>query len=288
VSLGRVAIAVMLAATACSSPAQAPPAQAPPADFGSAVGIFLMDRDGAGVRELVAGGNPAWSPDGSLLAFAGSDGVGNVDVYVVDAQGGGGVRLTNALGHDSVPTWSPDGDRIAFMSDRDGNDEIYAMNSDGSEQTRLTDTPWSDAHPTWSPDGSRIAFDGGPPGEHDIYLIDPQGGSRNAIVTRPGDQWFPAWSPDGRGIAYGDATDGRIYLGILDPHGSLGLSVTIADGYAPRWSPGQRILFLHGGDLFSVRPTGLHMKRLTTTPEEEGAADWAPGGAVIAFARVAA
>jgi TolB protein len=273
-------MAVILVVTACSSADQLAPLEPPD------VAIFLMGRDGTGVRELIAGSDPAWSPDGGSIAFAGADDLGNVDIYVLDARGGEAVRLSDAPGRDSVPTWSPDGRRIAFTSWRDGNGEIYVMNSDGSGQARLTQTPWPETHPAWSPDGSRIAFDGGRIGERDIYLMDPTGGYVKRVVERSGDQWFPAWSPEGRMIVYGDATDGRIHMGVLDPHGGLGLGVSIADGYAPRWSPGERILFLHAGDLFSIRPSGLRLRRLTATPEQEATGDWAPDGGPIAFARV--
>ncbi|MFL5434279.1 MAG: TolB family protein, partial [Myxococcales bacterium] len=68
---------------------------------------------------------------------------------------------------DQFPSVSPDGRKIAFMSDRDGDIEIYVMNLDGSNPTRLTRSPGRDAHPEWSPDGRKIYFqsprDGGVP-----------------------------------------------------------------------------------------------------------------------------
>lgn len=61
--------------------------------------------------------------------------------------------LTNAESNNENPSWSPDGSKIVFMSDRDGNHEIYSMNADGSGQTRLTNSPGRDEFPAWSPDG---------------------------------------------------------------------------------------------------------------------------------------
>ena len=82
------------------------------------------------------------------------------DVYVLDVGGSGERRLTDASGLDGFPAWSPDGERLAFVSDRDGGDdwEIYVMDADGSEQTRLTDTPEDEEFCGWSPDGERIAY----------------------------------------------------------------------------------------------------------------------------------
>ena len=92
---------------------------------------------------------PAWSPDGSKIAFtSGRD--GKWEVYVMNADGSGQTRLTNNPALDYYPAWSPDGSKIAFTSDRDGNHEIYVMNADGSELTRLTNNPASDQFADWS------------------------------------------------------------------------------------------------------------------------------------------
>jgi TolB protein len=81
----------------------------------------------------------------------------------MNADGSGGqTRLTRMIdtgAYASSPSWSPDGGKIAFESDRDGSDsEIYVMNADGSDVTQLTNNNASDGSPSWSPDGERIAF----------------------------------------------------------------------------------------------------------------------------------
>ena len=81
--------------------------------------------------------SPAWSPDGSRIAFE-SFRDRNHEIYVMNADGSDVIQLTDNRGFDRSPAWSPDGSRIAFDSDRDGNDEIYVMNADGSGQTNLT------------------------------------------------------------------------------------------------------------------------------------------------------
>src|SRR2546421_124121 len=82
---------------------------------------------------------------------------GNIEVYVMNADGSGQTRLTSGPGNSLFPSFSPDGSKIAFTSDRDGDKEIYVMNADGSGQIRLTNSVGDDTYPTFSPDG-KIAF----------------------------------------------------------------------------------------------------------------------------------
>jgi Tol biopolymer transport system component len=92
--------------------------------------------------------SPAWSPDGTRIAFA-SHRDGNYNIYVMNADGTGLQRLTDNPAADESPAWSPDSTQIAFESNRDGNYEIYVMYADGSGQTRLTNHPANDRSPAW-------------------------------------------------------------------------------------------------------------------------------------------
>ncbi len=76
----------------------------------------------------------------------------------MNADGGNVRRLTYQSGNDFYPALSPDGSRVAFVSERDGNAEIYLVNVDGTGETRLTYEPGEDRLPSWSPDGRHIAF----------------------------------------------------------------------------------------------------------------------------------
>ena len=93
-----------------------------------------LDGDGGGENTT-----PAWSPDGSEIAFTSHrDGL---NISVMDADGANQTMLTTDPADDAGPAWSPDGTKIAFHSLRDGNAEIYVMNADGSGQTRVTNNP---------------------------------------------------------------------------------------------------------------------------------------------------
>ncbi len=139
----------------------------------------------------------------------------NSEIYVMNADGSGQTRLTNNPAADSGPTWSPDGSKIAFSSDRDGNSDIYVMNADGSGQTRLTDNPAGDAGPIWSPDGSRIAFTSNRDGNGEIYVMNADGSGQTRLTNIEfGSAADPTWSPDGTRIAVTSAITGRA-AGIL-------------------------------------------------------------------------
>ena len=105
----------------------------------------------------------------------------------MNADGSGQTRLTNNEEIDRNPSWSPDGEKIAFNSIRDGNEEIYIMNADGSGQTRLTNNSASDdIDPTWSPDGEKIAFASSSDGNFGIYIMNSADGSDVTRLTADG------------------------------------------------------------------------------------------------------
>ena len=80
------------------------------------------------------------------------------DIYLINLDGSGLTKITSDAGANFYPTWSPDGSRLAFSSNRDGDWDIYVMNADGSRVRQLVDSPGLDDKPQWSPDGSRIGF----------------------------------------------------------------------------------------------------------------------------------
>ncbi len=149
--------------------------------------------------------SPKWSPDGKWLALTSTDGSpdGMTDVCVMDIEGIVLKNLTQSPGIDEVGSWSPDGSKIVFFSNRDGNGEIYVMDSNGKNQANLTNHPALDAAPTWSPDGTKIAFHSNREGDQDdIYAMNPDGANVVNLTRHPWEDRAPAWSPDGRWIAY--------------------------------------------------------------------------------------
>ena len=102
-----------------------------------------------GTTNLRSTAYPAWSPDGSKLAFA-STFDGSWDIYVMQTDGSGLLQLTSHPAQDWHPTWAPDGRWIAFVSDRSGTSDIFLVRADGIELIQLTDNDEVEDFPEWN------------------------------------------------------------------------------------------------------------------------------------------
>jgi Tol biopolymer transport system component len=215
---------------------------------------------------------------------------GNLEIYVMNADGSGQTRLTNDPANDDVPTWSPDGGKIAFESNRDGNYEIYVMNADGSGQTRLTNGPSQDRVPTWSPDGSKIAFSSDRDGNDEIYVMNADGSGQTRLTNDPTQDFLPAWSPVGGKIAFTSirGSNQEIVAMNADGSGQTVLTNSAADDYGPDWSPdGSRISFytFRGGnyEVYVMNADGTNQTNVTNDPATDGEPAWSPDGGKIVF-----
>jgi TolB protein len=131
------------------------------ADIG---GIVVMNADGRDWLRVTDGpaddSNPDWSPLGRQIAFDGSRGLWDGDIYVVDPNGDRMTDLTDSPPLDSNPSWSPDGRRIAFMRKRNRHVQarLFVMDADGSSQTNLRAIGDAYSRPSWSPDGAKLVY----------------------------------------------------------------------------------------------------------------------------------
>ena len=165
----------------------------------------------------------------------------------MNADGSGLENLTREWGLVVEPVWSPDGQKIAFTSERDGNWEVYVMNADGTGQRNLTRNAANDflwpSSSSWSPDGRKIVFGrdrNGDGSSDDIYVVNADGSGQRRL-TQDGQR--PLWSPDGQKIAFRSKRNGNDDIYVMNPDGSGQRNLThnparIDDGLA--WSPAQK------------------------------------------------
>jgi Tol biopolymer transport system component len=179
--------------------------------------IWTLPAGGGAARRITDGFDdarqPAWSPDGSLIAFQGYRD-GGYDIWVVAANGSSQRKITSGIHDDREPAWSPDGSRIAFSSDRaaGGNYDIWTVNVLSGATQRVTTDAANDYMPAWSPDGREIAFISGRAGAG-IWVITLESGAERRHSPTGVTADAPSWGPGGN-IVYYTSGGGRSSLAL--------------------------------------------------------------------------
>ncbi len=187
-----------------------------------------MAPDGRDKRNLtrspdVADWSPAFSPDGSLIAFMSMAG-GAPEVWLIERDGADMRQLTRAGELSEYPTWSPDARFLAYGGVRGGNFEILRTAVDGWEEQNLTRSPAKDQWPAWSPDGKSIAFMSDRDGGEDVFVMPASGGgARNVTRTPELYESHPTWTPDGRLSFLRHGESGPVSVRVVDLVGPLGV-----------------------------------------------------------------
>ena len=187
---------------------------------------------------------PTPSPIGGgsgRIAFV-SDRDGNMEIYVMNADGSEQTNLTNNEADDEWPTMSPQGTQVVFVSNRDEpspqtcmlnyecNSELYMVRTDGTGLTRLTDNPASDSFPIWSPDGAQIAFNSNRDGPGDIFVMGADGSGQINLTNDREFDFYPRWMPDAAQIVFLSTRDGGFQFYIVNTDGS---ELTMLDSGLP-------------------------------------------------------
>jgi len=228
---------------------------------------YVVNPDGSGLRQITTTpvtGELAWSPDGTRVAFVGTDpppflGRNSV-MHVMNADGTGDTVVLDTPGEYYGPAWSPDGTQIAFSFLGSGSSawNVWVMNVDGSNAHALTSHPEGGFDPAWSPDSAQIVFSrDSETVANDLYLIDADGSNVRRLTEADDIKANPAWSPDGPLIAFGRRSI---------PPGGGNIS-----SFNPPW------------DIWTVSIDDGTLIQLTDDPESELQPAWSPDGAKIVF-----
>ncbi len=159
--------------------------------------------------------SPAWSPDGSKLAYVSFESKKPV-IYVQELATRKRIVVANFKGSNSAPAWSPDGRRLAIALSRDGLTQVYLVNADGSELKRLTQSNGIDTEPSFSPDGQNIFFTSDRSGGPQVYRMNIDGGDVKRVTYSGSYNISPSVSPDGKMLAYVSRREGRFQVYVLD------------------------------------------------------------------------
>lgn len=227
------------------------------------------------------------------MAFHSSRAGGNVDIYLMNADGSGVQRLTDHHAFDQFPAISRDGTKIAFLSNRNGGFyDIYTMNVDGSDLQQITSTDDIEFSVNWSPDSSKLVYEYFSLSDNkaEIYTINADGTGMTPLTRNSFNDGDPSWSPKRDRIAFVSDRDGAFNIYMMNPDGTDVQQITTekTDDILPQWSPdGSKLAFVSERDdnfnIYTINSDGTDVQRITNSPASDLNPSWSPDGSKIIF-----
>jgi len=190
-----------------------------------------------------------FSPDGKRVAMTRWRPGFSADIWVGDGEGKNLTQLTNNVTTDSQPSWFPDGDRLAFLSDREKPGEsfaVWSISTTTGKEEKLLDLKPGSQFATLSPDGSQLALHSLENGVVNIWTVSMKTGESKQLTFGTASMAFPCWSPDGRFIAFENQAGENDFLMLIPSSGGEVKQLTLGEGksWPHSWSAdGDKIAF---------------------------------------------
>lgn len=260
--------------------------------------LIVASAAATNVPEITGASGSTPDESGRKIAFAYQLQDQNPDIYVYELDTQRLVRLTRSDSRDVSPSWSPDGQWIAFTSNRSGNPDIYIVRSDGTEIKQLTQHAAADLSPTWSPSGQEIAFmsytteEGTQSPNAAVYIVNIDGTGLRRLTDNTSDDTMPAWSPNNQWIAFQSDRGGarNIHLASILDGETDAIPRSPGNSTSFAWSPDSTQIVFSGSILDPI--SALYILDLnspqvtatfTTTEFLVTSVDWSPRENLIAF-----